>query len=327
MSNSNLPAQSGQNNLNVLSNAGNILMARQVALSPLHYNTRVTSSNPCAIVLLLDHSGSMSESITDNRGNALEKAGTTAMYVNKFLEEIILTCQKTDLIKDYFEVLILSYGKLNEDDESVVTIAWEGGLAGKTWVSVNELRNSALRKDIIEVVNPKSFGPKLLKEERNIWMEPYAEGLTPMREAFEVCNKYIQEWVQDHPHSFPPMIFNITDGEVSDVNNYIELIESAGKIKSNSTADGNSLLFNLLLLSNNEQVKEFPLLSDRHLFENSEYEAALFDASSTIPENLKRSLPVNRSAGEEVKALVLGNLEMILSFLNIGTSTLRNNIQ
>lgn len=327
MSNSNLPTTTGQNNLRSSSAAGNIFKARQAALSPLFHNTRITSSNPCAMVLLLDHSGSMNEVMTDNRGNEKEKADTLAFSVNKFFEEIILTCQKTDLIKDYFEILVISYGKLDEDNESIVGLAWEGVLEGRSWVSVNELRNSSLRKEILEVPNPKSFGPKLLKEEQNIWIEPYAEGLTPMKEAFEVCNKYLQEWVLDHPNSFPPMVFNITDGEASDVENFDELIESAGKIKSNCTSDGNTLLFNLLLLSNNEHVKEFPLFSERHLFEDSEYETALFDASSIIPENLKKSLPVNRNAPEEVKALVLGNLETILSFLNIGTSTLRNNTQ
>jgi hypothetical protein len=327
MSNSNLPVPSGQNKMGSTIAAGNIFKTRQVALSPMHYNTRVTSSNPCAMVLLLDHSGSMSEVIKDNRGNEKEKAKTLAISVNKFFEEIILTCQKTDLIKDYFEILVISYGKMDEDSESIVSLAWEGVLEGRSWVSVNELRNSSLRKDFIEVPNAKSFGPKFLKEEQNIWIEPYAEGLTPMKEAFEVCNKYVQQWVMEHPHSFPPMVFNITDGAASDVENFDELIESAEKIKANSTSDGNTLLFNLLLLSNNEQVKEFPLFSERHLFEDNEYDTALFDASSTIPENLKKALPVNRNAPEEVKALVLGNLEMILSFLNIGTSTLRNNTQ
>ena len=151
MSNSNLPVQLGQNNPAASNAAGNIFKTRQVALSPLHYNTRVTSSNPCAIVLLLDHSGSMSETIQDNRGNEKEKANTVALCVNKFLEEIILTCQKTDLIKDYFEILVISYGKMDEDLESVVGLAWEGVLEGRSWVSVNDLRNSSLRKEILEV--------------------------------------------------------------------------------------------------------------------------------------------------------------------------------
>ncbi len=327
MSKSIIPTKSGQNSVNPVSMATNILSARQKALSPIYYVTRVTSLNPCAIVLMLDHSESMSESMTDNRGNEHEKAKTLALNVNRFLEEIILTCQKADLIRDYFEILILSYGKLDEDEESVVTVAWEGELKTKNWVSVNELRNSSLRKEIIEVPNPKQFGPRILKEEQNIWIESYAEGLTPMKQAFELCNEYLSEWVMEHPNSFPPLIFNITDGEATDIADYNELISSAEKIKANCTNDGNALLFNFLLSANSEQVREFPLFSERDLFESNEYEKALFDASSTIPKNLTKLLPVKREANEEVKALVLGNLEKILNFLNIGTSTLRNNIQ
>ena len=327
MSNSNLPAKTPNTGLSQTNNAGSILAARQTALSPTSYSARVTSSHPSAFVLLLDHSGSMSEYISDNRDESKEKAESVALVINKFIEEVILTCQRTDIIKDYFELLILSYGRMDDEGNSIVSVAWEGPLQGKTWVTVNELRNSSIRKDIIEVPNPKPFGPRMLKEEQNVWIEPYAEGLTPMKKAFEVCTEYVQEWVSKHPHSFPPMVFNITDGEVSDVNSLSELLEVADKLKSISTSDGNTLLFNLLLIEDNQNRREFPIISDRHLFEENEFETALFDASSTIPGNLKKELPATRNVVDEVKALVLLGLDMVLSFLNIGTSTLRNNIQ
>jgi hypothetical protein len=250
-----------------------------------------------------------------------------ARVVNQFIEEIILTCQRTDIIKDYFEILILSYGKLDDNGDSIVSAAWDGPLSGKTWVTVNELRNSSIRKDIIEVHNPKPFGPRILKEERNVWIEPCAEGLTPMRQAFEACAEYLQEWVSIHPNSFPPMVFNITDGAVSDIKNYSELSEAADKLKAITTTDGNALLFNLLLIDNTEERREFPSIADRELFEENEYESALFDVSSFIPVNLKKELPEIRNIPDEVKALVLGSLDMVIGFLNIGTSTLRNSIQ
>ena len=327
MSDSNLPANTNPGSLGNLNSAANILLARKAALSPMSYTARVTSTNPCAFVLLLDHSGSMGDFITDNKGEAKQKAATVALLVNKFIEEIILTCQRTDIIKDYFEILILSYGKRDSNGFSIVSEAWEGVLTGKTWVTVNELRNSSLRKEIIEVPNPKPFGPRVRKEEQNIWIESYAVGLTPMKKAFQVCTKYIKEWVENHPHSFPPMIFNITDGHVSDVKEYSELVEAADSLKSVSTNDGNALLFNLLLIENDDHKQEFPPVADRHLFEGNEHEAILFDVSSIVPTNLKKELPVTRHIPDEVKALVLGSLDMVLGFLNIGTSTLKNNIQ
>lgn len=327
MNNSNLPAKSNSGTPATVSAAINLFAARQTALSPIKYSARVTSAHPCAFVLLLDHSGSMSDPIIDNKGESKEKATEVARVVNQFIEEIILTCQRTDIIKDYFEILILSYGKLDENGNSTVSTAWDGPLSGKTWVTVNELRNSSLRKEIIEVPNPKPFGPRILKEEMNVWIEPCAEGLTPMRKAFEVCTEYLQEWVSRHPNSFPPMIFNITDGEVSDIENYSELSEAADQLKAIATTDGNALLFNLLLVDNTEEKREFPSIADRELFEQNEYEAALFDVSSFIPVNLKKELPETRNIPDEIKALVLGSLDMVIGFLNIGTSTLRNSIQ
>jgi hypothetical protein len=190
MSDSNLPSVPKKDAAAPIQTATSILTVRNTALKPLYYTARVTSTNPCAFVLLLDHSISMDESIEDNRGMSKRKAELLADQVNKFLEEVILTCRKTDLIKEYFEILIISYGKVDEIGDSVASIAWEGSLEGKSWVTVNELRQSALRKEIREVPNNKRFGPKVIKEEVNVWMEPFAEGLTPMKAAFEMCNSY-----------------------------------------------------------------------------------------------------------------------------------------
>lgn len=332
MSNTNLTTTSGQSAPNALTTAASLFGARNAAMTATHYSARVTSAHPCAFLILIDQSGSMENELKDNRGVIKTKAEHLALMVNQFLEETILTCQKTDLIKDYFELLIIGYGRLNEVGESIVEIAWEGPLASHTWVTVNELRNGSIRKEIISVPNPKPFGPREIKEEVNIWVEPYAEGLTPMKKAFDVSCTYLQEWVKAHPESFPPMVFNITDGHATDITTYSELVEAADRIKSIATEDGNTLLFNLLLSENSENLKEYPLLSERHSFEGNKYEAALFDASSSIPDPLKKFVSKNDAKGEGItkgegiKGVVFGNLQSVINFLNIGTYTLKNRI-
>lgn len=327
MSNSSLIPQAGNISVASTQAASSILQARQTALSPMYYSARVTSSHPCCIVLLLDQSGSMSEEIIDNRGEPMEKATKLSNDVNKFLNEIILTCRKDDVYKDYFSILIVGYGREIDGDSEGVTFAWEGSLSGKDWVNVNELKDSYLRKEMIETPNPKNFGPRMLKEEYKIWIKPYAEGLTPMKKAFRFCFPLISDWVSRTPDSFPPLIFNITDGEISDVEDFSEIIEEANKIQSLATSDGNAILFNLLLMEESENACEFPYLHDRSAFGNSEYESAMFDAASIIPQSLVKHLPVQRNEGESVKGVILGGLESILSLLNIGTATLRNKIK
>lgn len=327
MSNSNLPSNTGNNSVNPIKSAGNIMSARNTALTATQYSNRITSSNPCAFVLLIDQSYSMSEEIEDNRGGIKSKAEHLSLIVNQFLDEIILTCRKTDFIKDYFEILIIGYGKEDEDGnyEDIVEIAWEGKLKNKTWVSVNELRNGSTRKEIVTVPNPKKFGPREIQQEVNIWVEPIYGGNTPMRGAFELCHKYLDEWVDNNPNSFPPMVFNITDGEANDIEDFSELIEAADKIKKLGTVDGKTLLFNLLLSENSSNLKEFPLVSERYIFEGEENNVTLFDISSTIPNNLKKLIPTTDGSIDDVKGVVFGNLESVIRFLNIGTYTLKNN--
>ena len=327
MSNSNLPSNTGNNSVNSINSAGNIMSVRNSALAATQYSNRITSSNPCAFVLLIDQSYSMCEEIEDNRGGIKSKAEHLSLIVNQFLDEIILTCQKTDFIKDYFEILIIGYGKEDEDGnyENIVEIAWEGKLKNKTWVSVNELRNGSIRKETVTVANLKKFGPREIQQEVNIWIEPIYGGNTPMKGAFELCHTYVEEWVDNNPNCFPPMVFNITDGEANDIEDYSELIEAADKIKNLGTNDGKTLLFNLLLSENSSNLKEFPILNERHLFESKEYEVTLFDISSTIPTNLKKLLPSTSTSQDEIKGVVFGDLESVNRFLNIGTYTLKNN--
>ena len=322
--NNNFPSNSNQSSLQNINSAKNLLNLRNTALKPLSYAQRVTSSNPCAFVLLVDQSGSMAEEMEDNKGKTLAKSEHLALIVNKFLDEILTTCQKTEGVKNYFEIVILGYGQLNEDDESIVTVCWEGGLLNKTWVTVEELKQGALITEIITMPNPSRFGKKEIEEPVNIWLEAKAQGLTPMKESIHLCCELLDDWVRNHPNSFPPIVFNITDGLASDIEEVGEIVDASAKLRSISTNDGNVLFFNCLISDNGENLLDFPLLSDKQLFENDEYEMALFESSSTIPHNLKKLLPTANQSDEETKGLVLGSIDSVIRFLNIGTYTLKN---
>lgn len=327
MSNSNLPSSSGQNKPNPIQTASNLLNTRNTAYKPIQYSQRITTKHPCAFVLLLDQSGSMNDIIEDNNGTFKSKAEHLTIIVNNFLEEIILNCYTGHIIKEYFEILIIGYGREDDEGNSIVRIAWEGPLANKSWVGVNELRNGSKRKETISVPNKRKFGPKILDLELKIWIDCYAEGVTPMKEALTVCKSYLDEWVFNHPNSFPPIVFNITDGAATDVEEFGEIVEASNELKKISTSDGNVLLFNFLLTENHENLVEFPLLSERNLFEMKDYQAALFDASSNIPSSLIKHLQKSGlTEGDLVKGIIFGKIESIISLLNIGTYTLSNNI-
>ena len=319
----NLPAKGNTKTPSTLQNTQSILMGRSLALSQTQYCKRVTRDEPAGFMVLIDQSKSMGEFITDNSGNQKTKAEHLSIIVNTFLEELILTCQKTTEVKDYFEILVLGYGK----KEDPISIVWDGPLKDKEWVTVTELKNGSLRKEIITKPNPKPIGKREISEELNVWIEPFSEGLTPMKTAFLKAKEYLVDWTLRNPESFPPLVFNITDGNATDIRSYDELLDAADELKSVSTTDGNTLLFNLFLNNHTGNLDEFPFLSQEGQYIERPYMKALFQASSTIPNALRDSIrkPMDNK-NEEIKGVVFGNINSVIKFLNIGTLTIGNRL-
>ena len=85
-------------------------------------------------------------------------------------------------------------------------------------------------------------------------VEPYAGGKTPMYHALTECYRLCKAWcgAKAHRKSYPPTIFNITDGESSDGDDF-KLQEIADSIKGLSTEDGAALLINIHISSDAER--------------------------------------------------------------------------
>lgn len=102
-----------------------------------------------------------------------------------------------------------------------------------------------LKTEIVEYRLPD--GSNALREiSTPAWVEPEAAGQTPMCEALRRVRDIAAAWCADpaHAESFPPIVFNITDGEATDCDNS-ELCAVAEQIKALRTADGNVLLVNI----------------------------------------------------------------------------------
>ena len=326
MSNSNIPAKSEPNKLNPVNAAGNIFNARNTALKPMRYSSRVTRNNPCAIVILLDQSGSMGRKFINNYGEERTKSQAVAEVVNELFESLLMKCQKDSLIREYFDFLVIGYGNLAND--SNISIAWEGGLEGKEWVSVAELKDNILRKESFTKKETLPWGA--IKEEnktRKIWIEPRHEGeSTPMFGAFKLCKKYIDEWVQTKTESFPPMVFNITDGKPTDVASLDEFVKICEELKSISTNDGNVLLFNCLLTDDTKNELFLPSVRESEAVGENKYQTKLIESSSYLPIEMSRvahqMLNDEKFLHEQIKGVILNSsIKSLVKLLNIGTNT------
>jgi hypothetical protein len=113
-----------------------------------------------------------------------------------------------------------------------------------------------------------------------LWLYPQADGGTPMCQALGRVRDVLGGWLEEHPRGFPPTVLHLTDGESGDGNPN----EVGREIMSLGTDDGRVLLFNCHVSSRRGQKIEYPP-DDTELPDG--FARALFDISSTLPENFR----------------------------------------
>ena len=230
------------------------------------------------------------------------KAEAVADQINEVLYETVLrTIKKEDEgPRHYYDVGVIGYG-------GTAAPALGGVLAGRMLVTSVELGNNPLRMAI-----DSSEGGTV---QRPIWFESRCEGTTPMQAAMNLAGETISEWIVQHPDSFPPIVFNITDGASTDGDPRIW----AERLRSLSTSDGNVLLFNLNVSSSGGPEQFLPSTSAGLPDEEANL---LFEMSSELPEYM---LPIAEKMGVEVGPGAKGfgynvKFKQVISFLKIGTT-------
>jgi len=297
--------------------------ALSVTVKTRPYTAQITRDTPSAFVFLIDQSGSMKNNITF-RGQKTSKAEAVAMIVNETLREILNRCQKTDTIRDYFDIALLGYGKRSEQD----VFAWSGALKGKKFVKPSELKQFFLREE--EVVTEKTVRGNVILDKKTIktWLEPVAEGLTPMNYALNTAASILEEWIVLHRGKdvFPPVVINISDGEATDAKE-AELLESAQRIKKLRTTDGNVLLMNVHLSDADGNPVLFPNNAD--MLPEDDYAELLFNMSSEMPVRFNKDIAGITnidSNGIYVGMAFNADANKLIQMMQIGTNTPLGNL-
>ncbi len=281
------------------------------------YRQSITRAHRTAFLLAIDGSGSMAEEICF-RGHTQTKAQAVATITNELLFELIERARRDDGVRNYYDIAILGYG----GDDEVYSLLPEG----KELISVAELANiePSYRTEIIECRLPD--GSISLRElPTPVWVEPQAAGQTPMCEALRRVRDLATTWCTDpaHAESFPPVVFNITDGEATDCEDE-ELRAVADQIKAQKTADGEVLLINIHIAAcDTPQSLFFP--SEEEAAYPNRYASLLYDCSSRMPALFDdairaakgpgsmppfRGVSFNASAAELVTMLNIGSISV-----------------
>lgn len=253
------------------------------------YTQSITRNHRTAFVLLIDASGSMAEETTYG-GRRMTKAEAVASITNALLFELIERARRDDGVRDYYDVAVLGYS----DDDAVEPLL----PGGREALSISELAacKPQMHTEVIPCRLPN--GSIALRELPSPqWIVPKAAGQTPMCEALRRARDYVAAWCADpaHAESFPPIVFNITDGEATDCE-ADELLAVAEQIKSIRTADGAALLINIHLSNNCDGCTIFFPSADEANYPNR-YASLLYDCSSEMPRAFDEAIRATKGPG------------------------------
>jgi hypothetical protein len=273
------------------------------------YVAEISRANPTCFVFLIDQSGSMEEPLHTVPGST--KAHGVADAINRLLAALADLCTRGDKILDRYYVSVIGYGNAPGD----ASPAFGGSLAGKMLAPISEVGMNPLR---IEKRNKKESDGAGGVIERTvqfpIWFEAKANMDTPMCKALDVAWGIVGEFISQHPGCFPPMVINITDGEVSDG----DPEPHASMITSLASHDGNVLLFNNHVSSTEAAPVAFP---SRAIDVPDDYGQMLFRMSSKMPAPmLKVARQMKFDVTESSRGFVFNSdFATLVSLLDIGT--------
>lgn len=244
-----------------------------------------SATRPGCLIFLLDQSGSMGDPFGMARAGAgRRKCDMVATILNGFLNELIVTNtvahkDGTTEVRPRAEVTVLGY------EGSFIGPVLGGGLYHQTFVSLPELQMNPLSIERRNKIEIDETGQQItIPVPFPIWIEPVSGGGTPMCAALGRARDLAWQWAMSHPDHYPPVVINVTDGMANDG----DPTDDANQLRQVSTADGQTLLFNVHITSLNNTAVEYPA-NERDL-PNDKYAQKLFQISSEVPETSRGML-------------------------------------
>lgn len=272
------------------------------------YSAEISRANPSCFVFLLDQSRSMEDRIGGEDGTGQSKETVVADAINRLLQELAIKCAKEEGVRDYFHVAVIGYGH-------TVGPALTGALAGRELVPLSEVAATPARLE--ERTKKISDGAGGLVESAvkfPIWVDPVANGGTPMSQAFAMAQGIVSTWLKDHPDCYPPVVLNLTDGQSTDG----DPTGPAQALRELGSSDGPVLLFNLHVSSDASPAISFPDSEDSL---PNQYAKTLFRLSSVLPTHMRTyAMQQGIPASGDTRGFVFNaDVVSIVQFLDIGT--------
>ena len=147
-----------------------------------------------------------------------------------------------------------------------------------------------------------------------------------MCEALRRVRDIAAEWTARaaNAESFPPVVFNITDGEATDCDDE-ELRAVCNQIKALETADGNVLLVNIHIAAGDTPRTVFFPSAEEASYPNR-YAEVLYDCSSPMPEVFNEAIREAKGPGAlpPFRGMSFNaSAEELITMLNIGSISVK----
>ena len=282
------------------------------------YTAQITRNTPTAFIFMIDQSISMSRKL-NYRGEFITLADAVARIVNNQINELVLRCIKTNEVRHYYDIAVIGYG----DDANY---GWKGTLAGRDFVTPEELKNNPFKKITVKEEKRTRKGVELKEVEKVQWVEPVAAGkYTRAHKAFAMAKDLLDKWMKEHHEKdcYPPTIINITDGAFNGIVNPREVnTQLANELKALFTNDGNVLLWNIHVTPDNKEQILLPI-SKTELNEDK-YSEWLYDMSSLLPSRYNQPIGDLRGDAENTRHIAMAtntDLSTLIQLMDIGTPT------
>ena len=276
------------------------------------YSQEITRCHRAAIVIAIDQSSSMGGRMI-LKGWELSKAEVVSMVVGQLIDELIMRSHRENIYRDYYDVALVGYSgddvySLFGDELMFYPIT---AYANRKMPSISYmLQHKTLNRS------------QELEEKVSLWVAPRAQGATPMYKMINCVTKLVTDWCSrdENMDSFPPLVFNITDGEASDAN-YEMLRTAARKLQSITTSDGNTLFMNIHISSDSNRTQVlFPAAYEVPL--EIRHAHLMMDMSSVIPEQLHPYINKCRSTVARPPYIAMSynsSMAGLIAVLNIGS--------
>lgn len=245
------------------------------------YTQEITRTHRTAFVIAIDQSSSMQESVVVN-SRRMTKAEAVANITNRLIDELVMRARRDDGVRNYYDIAVIGYG-----NDKVYPLL--GDTLDFLPVNIVAGRRVEHRRLTYEHILP-SGETAVATETVPMWIEPYAAGSTPMYEMLSAATALVEHWCAEplNADSFPPTVFNITDGEPTDCDS-VQLREAASRLKATATADGSTLLVNVHI-STNPARRSLIFPRTDELGADDRHARLLAEISSRVPETMNDSV-------------------------------------